>query len=249
MDPKRNWGYSFCNYDFLNIREGEGTDYEKIGEIHLGDFVITGDNDTDWDQVYYKDSENNLKSGYAYEYYLTDKSPINKGTITIEEIEKKLSSREKVVGIDFNPDEITPDKLREILGNKKLIPNTLTKYGTEYDTTDLAGQVDFVILKIGARGYGSKGTMLDYTDKAVELARVCEEAGVPYGAYFYSTAINNDEVKEEVKEVKEFVDRVKDEGIATHFVLPIFCDTEDEGGKSRIIKYANPDQMSKTVAY
>ena len=57
----------------------------------------------------------------------------------------------------------------------------------------------FVFIQIGARGWGEAGNMVDTGDKYKRLAKVCEEKKVPYGFYFYSTALSYEEADEEVK--------------------------------------------------
>lgn len=58
--------------------------------------------------------------------------------------------------------------------------------------------VDFVIIRLGYRGYGESGKILidKYFEKHYEGARA---AGLEVGVYFFSQAINLDEVKEEAE--------------------------------------------------
>lgn len=58
--------------------------------------------------------------------------------------------------------------------------------------------VDFVIIRLGYRGYGESGKILkdNYFEKHYEGARA---AGLEVGVYFFSQAINLDEVKEEAE--------------------------------------------------
>lgn len=58
--------------------------------------------------------------------------------------------------------------------------------------------VDFVIIRIGYRGYGESGKIVidNYFEKNYEGARA---AGLEVGVYFFSQAINTEEVKEEAE--------------------------------------------------
>lgn len=72
----------------------------------------------------------------------------------------------------------------------------LSKYNGNVDFSKLkdAG-VNFAMLRLGSRGYGSGTITLD--DKFVEYAQNAALAGIYTGAYFYSSAINEAEAIEE----------------------------------------------------
>lgn len=72
----------------------------------------------------------------------------------------------------------------------------LSKYNGNVDFAKLkeAG-VNFAMLRLGSRGYGSGTITLD--DKYVEYAQNAAVAGIMTGAYFYSSAINEAEAIEE----------------------------------------------------
>ena len=55
---------------------------------------------------------------------------------------------------------------------------------------------DFVFIRIGYRGYGESGS-LNPDEKFDEYIKGAKEAGLDVGVYFFSQAINEDEVKEE----------------------------------------------------
>ena len=63
-----------------------------------------------------------------------------------------------------------------------------------------ADGIDFVILRIGYRGYGSKGIM-GIDDKFYENYDGAVSAGLKVGAYFYSQATNAAEAREEAQYV------------------------------------------------
>ena len=57
-------------------------------------------------------------------------------------------------------------------------------------------KTDFVMVRLGGRGYGDSGTLYA-DDKAAENLRNAKANGIRIGAYFYSQAINEDEAREE----------------------------------------------------
>lgn len=68
--------------------------------------------------------------------------------------------------------------------------------------------VDFVIIRIGGRGYGKEGVL--YTDdKALEYIEGAHNAGLKIGGYFFSQAINVEEAVEEADYVKSILGDIK----------------------------------------
>lgn len=68
--------------------------------------------------------------------------------------------------------------------------------------------VDFVIIRIGGRGYGKEGVL--YTDdKALEYIEGAHNAGLKVGGYFFSQAINVEEAVEEADYVKSILGDIK----------------------------------------
>lgn len=64
--------------------------------------------------------------------------------------------------------------------------------------------IDFVILRVGFRGYGSKGIM-EEDRKFRENFVQAKQAGLDVGAYFYSQAVNETEAREEAKFVLDII--------------------------------------------
>lgn len=68
--------------------------------------------------------------------------------------------------------------------------------------------VDFVIIRIGGRGYGKEGAL--YTDdRALEYIEGAHNAGLKVGGYFFSQAINVEEAVEEADYVKSILGDIK----------------------------------------
>ena len=68
--------------------------------------------------------------------------------------------------------------------------------------------IDFVMIRIGGRGYGDEGAL--YPDeRAVEYITDAKNAGLKVGGYFFSQAINTDEAVEEADYVKSILGDIK----------------------------------------
>ena len=61
-----------------------------------------------------------------------------------------------------------------------------------------ASGVDFAMLRLGYRGWGAKGTLVEDEYIRKNLAG-CAEAGMPIGVYFFSQATSLNEVYEEIE--------------------------------------------------
>lgn len=74
----------------------------------------------------------------------------------------------------------------------------ISKYNGDVDFKKLkkAG-VEFVMIRVGARGYGSGQLMMD--ERYTEYMEGASEAGLDIGVYFYSQAISDAEIKEEAQ--------------------------------------------------
>lgn len=99
---------------------------------------------------------------------------------------------------DFTKLTMKADKMAYYEDGKKTsyIGADISKYNGETDFGLLrdAG-IDYVMLRLGARGYGSGQIMLD--EKYVENMTKATEAGIDIGVYFFSQAITAEEAVEE----------------------------------------------------
>jgi len=115
----------------------------------------------------------------------------------------KTNAAGSITGIDISG--MTPKQLRELLQNG--IPNQVNTagFGT-IDTSQYAGDINFVYMKIGASPYGknSEFRVLPSSDY-IEKVKICEELGVPYGFYYYSTAITVEEANIELQYLKDCI--------------------------------------------
>ncbi len=71
----------------------------------------------------------------------------------------------------------------------------ISQYTTSIDWTQLSRQADFVMIRVGARGYDSGQIIAD--TKFIENVTGAAKAGIPFGVYFSSQAVNETEAKEE----------------------------------------------------
>lgn len=65
-----------------------------------------------------------------------------------------------------------------------------------------AAGVDFVMVRIGGRGYGEQGAIYA-DDRAIEYIKGAQAAGIKAGGYFFSQAITTQEAEEEAAFVKQ----------------------------------------------
>lgn len=121
--------------------------------------------------------------------------------------------------------------------------------------------VEYAMLRLGARGYGTGALTLD--EKFVEYAHAARASAVPIGVYFYSQAINETEAIEEanytVGAITNFdvtypiaidVERVENDSARTDNLtidqrtanVKAFCDTVKQYGFNPVI-YAKRDML------
>lgn len=88
--------------------------------------------------------------------------------------------------------------------------------------------INYVYIRAGGRGYGDEGNM--YYDPNYEMfINACEYLKVPYGFYYLDEALNEEEVKEEVEFMKDFINKNGKE----YNLLPVAIDIEYKDGKGR----------------
>ena len=101
--------------------------------------------------------------------------------------------------------------------------------------------VDFVMLRVGARGYGSGQLVLD--EYFAENIKRASDAGLEIGVYFFSQAISNEEAVEEANMVLE---NIKDYEIT----YPVAFDMEYiENDASRIDSLSKSEKTEITKTF
>lgn len=119
----------------------------------------------------------------------------------------------------------------------------LSEYQGVVDFEKLKNEgVDFVILRIGGRGYGSAGKM--YTDtNYYSYYKAAKDAGLKVGGYFFSQATNAQEGKEEAEYVLDYVHGMD-------FDFPIAFDWElIEGDTARTDNVSSTDLTDAAIAF
>ena len=71
-----------------------------------------------------------------------------------------------------------------------------------------AAGVDFVMVRLGGRGYGEEGSLYS-DDRALEYIQGAQAAGIKAGGYFFSQAITEAEAVEEAEYVKTLLGDIK----------------------------------------
>ena len=99
-----------------------------------------------------------------------------------------------------------------------------SKYNTITDWNAVKANCDGIILRCGVRGYSAGNIKIDA--KFPEFAEKCRDFGIPFGVYFMSQAITEQEGREEAA----FSVALANQYGAT---LPVFIDSEDGDGTKR----------------
>ena len=110
-----------------------------------------------------------------------------------------------------------------------------SKYNTIIDWNAVKANCDGILLRCGVRGYRAGNIKIDA--KFPEFAEKCRDLGIPFGVYFMSQAITEQEGQEEAA----FSVALANQYGAT---LPIFIDSEDGDGTKRKVR---ADGLSKPV--
>ena len=117
----------------------------------------------------------------------------------------------------------------------------LSQFNNQVDFSALTAQgFDFVIIRLGGRGWGGSGRLYGDRETQVNL-RLARESGMKVGAYFYSTAINTAEAVEEASAALRTLDGFP-------LDLPVYIDMEYSGdypnGRSDMI---SPGQRADII--
>ncbi len=98
----------------------------------------------------------------------------------------------------------------------------ISQFNSRVDYAALLAQgFDFVIIRLGGRGWGGSGRLYGDRETQVNL-RLAREAGMHVGAYFYSTAVNTAEAVEEARAALRTLDGFP-------LDLPVYIDMEYSG--------------------
>ena len=118
----------------------------------------------------------------------------------------------------------------------------VSKYQGEIDWDKVkADGVEFAIIRIAYRGYGSGEIVTD--EQAVANIKNATKAGVKVGVYFFSQAINEKEAEEEAEYVIDIIEKYKVE-------YPIVFDMEEiNGDTARTDKLTKEEKTDIAIAF
>lgn len=216
---------SEANYVSLNLRsEPKLVDSSNIiAEIPYGSLIhILGDKvdsyNKTWVNVSYQTLDGNQFEGWVSDEYLSKEAIPEK--VEVQEEDVVLSKY--VTGIDIS--SILPEKLEELLQTG--IPNQVSSTFGTFDTSELAGDIDFVYIKLGASPYKTNNFAPLKYDTYIKQVEVCEKLNIPYGFYYYSTAITVEEANMELDCIKERIDYLNENYDLKNNKLEIAVDIE-----------------------
>jgi len=118
----------------------------------------------------------------------------------------------------------------------------VSKFQGKIDWEKVAADgVDFAILRVGYRGYGEAGTLnVDATFD--DNAKGALKAGLHVGVYFYTQALNEEELQEEVDLILE--------NIAPYAIdCPIVFDVEKVNGNGRMNELSVEERTNLTILF
>lgn len=135
--------------------------------------------------------------------------------------------------------------LRKYTDNGKKISRVgvdISKHNGQVNFNSIkAAGVDYVMLRLGARGYSTGQLSLD--DNFVENMEAAIEAGLDIGVYFYSQAISQDEVMQEANFVIQNLEPYR-----AHITYPVAYDMEKVANDTARIDGLSRDDKTAIAA-
>lgn len=206
-----------------------------------------------------------LLAAFAAAVFLPEKTP-PAGQLAQEETGKSTTLPPPVENV-FTPKDFAYDgDYLTCLSDESVLGIDVSKYQGDIDWQQVKGAgVEFVIIRLGYRGYGAAGG-LNEDIMAQENYRGAKEAGLKVGAYFFSQAITVEEAREEANYAMELVkdwqmdmplvydweclaDDYRTVGVDARLLTDCtiaFCDTVAQAGYTPMI-YFNPNQSRKQM--
>lgn len=240
-------------------------DDNKIGSIANGTIVIGKNNNNNWTHVVIF-TKQSLQTGFVSSQclqaldktaYGIAKSPQKNSFINSVDTSKqvKIPQREvkidssiqkgQVFGIDIH--DIPPQLLEQILTGKVKIPEKVrTNTGANIDFSALNNKVPrFVYIKLLGSTILNTNITKGKDTPYKELSAVCEKLKVPYGFYYYSTCITEDEAKQEYQWISEYMKKL---GPRKYNLLPLSLDVEIYDNRDRQFRVSKSDLTNSKIA-
>ncbi|MCI8290675.1 MAG: hypothetical protein HFJ25_00225 [Clostridia bacterium] len=126
------------------------------------------------------------------------------------------------------------DYYKEVNKEKVLVSDVSQFNSKDFETSEdyevflLENKINYVYIRAGGRGYGSKGNFYEDTEYQ-KYIDACEYLKIPYGFYFLDEALDDKEINEEVDFIQEFLDKHS----GKYCKLPVALDIEKHDGKGR----------------
>lgn len=220
----------------LNLRPEPGSTEKIIGIPNGSKVEVSGEKvqkgERTWVKVKYKGQNEKIYEGWVVEEYLIYREQ-EKDSETISTKEISLNEEGTASGIDVSG--ASGKQLAKMIENG--IPNRINTEIYDEDKVNISkrsGDINFVYIKLGASGYGSgKLNIIENYDQYIEQIQVCEEKGLPYGFYYYSTAITKAEAEEEARHIKKVIKELKGKYNLKHNLLDVVVDFESADEEDR----------------
>ena len=227
VDSKHSNIYIVKEEKGANLRSApEITPDNRRGTIPYKSLVV-GDAGNSWTNVIYLTSDS-IKNGYVSSELLEKKTNLFSKDKDIhnkdnEPTIKYVVEKGEVFGIDVSG--ICEKQLRKLLTGEVEIPNKIpaTRSGNVDISEYTHKKPNFVYIKLGASKMFSTEISPSVSPDYQALASVCEELGVPYGFYYYSTCITKEEAKKEADLIKENLAKLTEQ---KYNLLPFAIDVE-----------------------
>lgn len=230
----------------LRVRSKPGTDSMELAKIQEGTVLeipeillknAIKEGDYTWVEIILKDGTR----GYVATEYLEDVKEKSREEAQETEIKEQtdrkelvkeikewtvINERGNVAGIDVA--YASGEELERILINDSVIGDTVDSVYGVYSSSDLGGKINYVYIGIGASSMNSNAIF----DRKyfLECADVCEKLGIPYGFYFYSTAVEDQEgdmsqADHEIEYIRECISAIEPDS-RKYDLLPFAYDRE-----------------------
>lgn len=245
---------SIDEYTELNFRTSTNLEkYSIMMQIPNGTIIeatgeTSNENGIEWTKIKYQGQEGWVATKYLQEFMNSQEQPQEKLEEDLYKEEQETEVKQEniqqentisedirnrsgmVTGIDVST--MTPNQLRQTL-ESGISRNVSTDHQGNINTQAVQGDINFVHIKLGASPYGNgEFKPLDY-NYYEELVKVCEELQVPYGFYYYSTAVNIDEAKIEADYIEQTIEGLREKYDMEYNILPMTIDVELANEKDR----------------
>lgn len=246
---------SIDKVDKLNMRNKPGLDSEVVMEIESNKVIKileqNFNNPIECDGFNWIKVKVNNQVGYIASKYLKDVEKNNDDVSKLSNMEiykdiinnVERNQTGRITGIDVSA--ATSDDM-EIMAKNGISQSVVetSNLGILYDVNDVkSSKINYVMIQIGAMMIDSN--VIRGNDIAMQTIKKCEELGIPYGLYFYSESLNEEEAQSEYNFITNFKESLKSIN-PRYNLMPLVIDVEI--GDESIDRQAAVD-VTETKAY